>query len=141
LIRVVSRLGELSLAFRKWRLFVKIRGSIMSLALLAMASLALADDGAIGNMKMGAGGGGPADKAFTASMQMMMKNMKVRPSGQPDKDFVLMMTPHHQGAIDMAKVELQYGKDPELLKLASDIVAAQEQEIAQMKAWLAKNGK
>jgi uncharacterized protein (DUF305 family) len=119
---------------------VNIRGSIISLALLAMASLALADDGATGNMKMEANGG-PADKAFTASMQTMMKNMKVRPSGQPDKDFVLMMTPHHQGAIDMARVEIQYGKEPELLKLAGDIVAAQEQEIAQMKAWLAKNGK
>ena len=117
---------------------MKIRGSMVSLALLAMASLALADD--MGNMKMDAGGGGLADKAFTASMQTMMKNMKVRPSGRPDKDFVLMMTPHHQGAIDMAKVELQYGKDPELLKLAADIVAAQEREIAQMNAWLAKNG-
>jgi uncharacterized protein (DUF305 family) len=116
---------------------VKIRGSLVSLALLAMLSLALADD--MGNMKMDVGASS-ADKAFTASMQTMMKNMKVRPSGRPDKDFVLMMTPHHQGAIDMAKVELQYGKDPELLKLAGDIVAAQEQEIAQMNAWLAKNG-
>ena len=116
---------------------MEIRGSLAMLALLAISSLALADD--MGAMKMDAAGG-PADKAFTAAMQTMMKNMKVRPSGRPDKDFVLMMTPHHQGAIDMAKVELQYGKDPELLKLAGDIVAAQEQEIAQMKAWLAKNG-
>jgi uncharacterized protein (DUF305 family) len=49
--------------------------------------------------------------------------------------------PHHQGAIDMAKVELQYGKDTELRQLATDIVEAQEKEITEMKAWLAKNGK
>ena len=83
----------------------------------------------------------PADKAFAASMKAMMNNMNVRPTGKPDKDFVQMMIPHHQGAIDMAKVELQYGTDPELRQLATDIVAAQEKEIAQMKAWLEKNGK
>ena len=82
-----------------------------------------------------------ADKAFAASMQTMMKGMNVKPTGNPDKDFVLMMMPHHQGAIDMAKVELQYGTDPELRQLATDIVTAQEKEIAQMKDWLAKNGK
>lgn len=83
----------------------------------------------------------PADKAFAASMRTMMKNMNAKPTGNPDKDFVLMMIPHHQGAIDMAKVELQYGTDPELRQMATDIVAAQEREIAQMKDWLAKNGK
>ena len=82
-----------------------------------------------------------ADKAFAASMQTMMKGMNVKPTGNPDKDFVLMMMPHHQGAIDMAKVELQYGTDPELRQLATDIVTAQEKEIAQMRDWLAKNGK
>ena len=83
----------------------------------------------------------PADKAFAASMKTMMNNMNVKPTGKPDRDFVLMMIPHHQGAIDMAKVELQYGTDAELRQLAADIVAAQEKEIAQMKAWLAKNAK
>jgi uncharacterized protein (DUF305 family) len=83
----------------------------------------------------------PADKAFAASMKTMMNSMNVKPTGKPDKDFALMMIPHHQGAIDMAKVELQYGTDPELRQLATDIVAAQEKEIAQMKAWLEKNGR
>ena len=61
----------------------------------------------------------PADKAFAASMKTMMNGMNVKPTGEPDKDFVLMMIPHHQGAIDMAKVELQYGTDPELRRLAT----------------------
>jgi uncharacterized protein (DUF305 family) len=83
----------------------------------------------------------PADKAFAASMKTMMSSMNVKPTGNPDKDFVLMMMPHHQGAIDMAKVELQYGTDPELRSLATDIVSAQEKEITQMKDWLAKHNK
>jgi uncharacterized protein (DUF305 family) len=82
----------------------------------------------------------PADKAFADSMKTMMNSMHVKPTGKPDEDFAHLMIPHHQGAIDMAKVELQYGTDPELRQLATDIVAAQEKEIAQMKAWLEKNG-
>jgi uncharacterized protein (DUF305 family) len=113
---------------------MKLRAAVCLVTLLA-ATPALADE-----MKMTTGGT-PADQAFAASMQTMMKNMRVKPTGNPDKDFVLMMMPHHQGAIDMAKVELQYGKDPEMRQLATDIVAAQEKEIAQMKDWLAKNGK
>ena len=55
----------------------------------------------------------PADKGFAASMNTMMKGMNVKPTGKPDKDFVLMMMPHHQGAIDMAKVEFgNTGTDP-----------------------------
>jgi uncharacterized protein (DUF305 family) len=83
----------------------------------------------------------PADQAFAASMKSMMDGMHVKTTGKPDEDFVRMMIPHHQGAVDMAKVELQYGADPGLRQLATDIVAAQDKEIAQMKAWLAKNGR
>ena len=78
--------------------------------------------------------------AMNEAMTRMNRDMMMAPSGNPDRDFAAMMIPHHQGAIDMAKVELQYGTDPELRQLATDIVAAQEKEIAQMKAWLEKNG-
>ena len=81
----------------------------------------------------------PADRAFAASMDTMMKNMAVKPTGNPDRDFVDMMMPHHLGAIDMAKIELRYGKDPLLLRLAADIVKAQESEIADMKSWKASH--
>jgi uncharacterized protein (DUF305 family) len=83
----------------------------------------------------------PSTKAFEAASEKMHKDMTMSFTGDADVDFVKGMIPHHQGAIDMARVELQFGKDPELRKLAEDIVKAQEAEIALMNAWLAKNGK
>jgi uncharacterized protein (DUF305 family) len=68
-----------------------------------------------------------------------MKDMHMQSTGDADKDFVMMMIPHHQGAIDMAKVELKYGKDPKIRELAEAVIAAQEKEIAEMKAWQAAN--
>jgi uncharacterized protein (DUF305 family) len=84
----------------------------------------------------------PADaagKAYTDGMARMNKAMAAAMSGDPDRDFVTMMIPHHQGAIDMAKVQLQYGKDPELRTLSEGVVKAQESEIAFMKDWLSKH--
>lgn len=78
----------------------------------------------------------PATQAFDDAMQKMMDSMHMESTGDPDRDFVMMMIPHHQGAIDMAKVELRYGDDPQILELAEKVIAAQEQEIAEMKSWL-----
>ena len=81
----------------------------------------------------------PADKGFVAAMTKMTDaNKSGKMMGDADKDFVMMMMPHHQAAIEMAKVELQYGKDATLKKMATDIVAAQQKEIDEMKAWQAK---
>ena len=117
-----------------------IAAALVAPAFLSSAPCALAEDMKGMNMTTKPATTA-ADKAFAASMQTMMKGMNVKPTGKPDKDFVLMMIPHHQGAIDMAKVELQYGSEPGLRQLATDIVATQEKEIAQMKDWLDANGK
>lgn len=80
-----------------------------------------------------------ASQGYTDAMKSMMDNMPIEPTGDADKDFVMMMIPHHRGAINMAKVELQYGKDELLLKMAQDIIAAQEKEIATLREWQSKH--
>ena len=82
---------------------------------------------------------GPSTKAFKAANDKIMKDMNRPMSGDADQDFVAGMLPHHQGAVEMAKVELQYGKDPEMMRLARNIIAAQEMKIAQMRAWQSKH--
>ncbi len=84
---------------------------------------------------------GASSKAFNDAMSKMHKDMMIHYSGDADADFVRGMIPHHQGAIDMARIELKYGKDPELRKMAEGIITAQESEIKEMKAWLKKHGK
>ncbi len=81
----------------------------------------------------------PSTRAFKAADDKMMKDMDRPMTGNTDQDFVAGMLPHHAGAVDMAKVEIQYGKDPEMLRLARAIIAAQQKEIAQMQAWQARH--
>ena len=87
-----------------------------------------------------AGGADPAIQAYRAAAERMHRDMTIELSGNPDVDFARGMIPHHQGAIDMARVVLEHGQDPELKKLAQDIIAAQEREIAVLRSWLEKRG-
>lgn len=82
-----------------------------------------------------------ADGSFMSksheSMETMNKNMMAVPmTGDADRDFVTMMIPHHQGAIDMAKAYLPASKDPKIKKMAQDVIKAQQKEIAEMREWL-----
>jgi uncharacterized protein (DUF305 family) len=77
-----------------------------------------------------------ATESFTTLMMQaiehMHRDMSIVPSGDPDRDFAAMMIPHHQGAVDMAKVELQFGRNPVLRRLAQGIIVEQLQEIEVM---------
>ena len=88
---------------------------------------------------MAMGAESPSTAGYKAAMDKMHAAMMVEYTGDADIDFVQGMIPHHQGAIDMAKVVLANGKDPEIRKLAQDIIAAQEKEIDEMEAWLKAN--
>ena len=66
------------------------------------------------------------------AMEHMHRDMSIVPSSDPDRDFAAMMIPHHQGAVDMAKIELQFGKNPVLSRPAQGIVVEQLQEIEVM---------
>ncbi|OYW67792.1 MAG: DUF305 domain-containing protein [Bosea sp. 12-68-7] len=127
--------------------FVSTRLALGLVAALALGGAALAQP----HQGHGshAGHGAPAAKAgdsaattaYKAANAKMHKDMDIAFSGDADADFVRGMIPHHQGAIDMARVILAHGKDPALKKLATGIIAEQEKEIAMMREWLKANGK
>jgi Domain of unknown function (DUF305) len=80
----------------------------------------------------------PFLKENDAAMTKMMNDMEIKPSGDIDRDFVAMMAPHHQGAIDMAISELRYGKNEQLRRMAQEIIVDQMQEIAAMNLAIGK---
>ena len=81
---------------------------------------------------------GPSSQALNGLIAKMNAEMALPFSGNADVDLVKRMIPHHQGAIDMARAQLEHGIDPELRNMAEKIISDQEKEIAQLKEWLAK---
>jgi uncharacterized protein (DUF305 family) len=106
------------------------------MAFLVCGGAVAAQTGAGGMAPMaGSSPANPATQANEAAMKAMMAGMGQPYSGNADQDFVSHMVPHHQGAIDMAEVELKYGTDPKLKQMAARIIADQQREIAFMQAW------
>jgi hypothetical protein len=107
-------------------------GAVLGAAFGAAMSVSCAQD-ICGNPDTRAA---PAGAAFAnendAAMKRMMAAMHVKPSGNVDRDFVTMMIPHHQGAIDMAVAYLRYGSNEQLRRIAQEIIVEQQQEIAAM---------
>ncbi|WP_062228251.1 CopM family metallochaperone [Aureimonas frigidaquae] len=103
-----------------------------------------AGHGAMADSEVAAPGAGVGDEAgadYAAAMERMHgPMMEGIANPDPDVAFVLGMIPHHQGAIDMAQIVLKHGKDPFTRHLAQEVITAQEQEIGQMRDWLAARG-
>ena len=96
----------------------------------------------MGGMQMGGQARGDQSVgtlALQAVNQRMHRETMFEYSGNVDADFTRNMIAHHQGAIDMAKIVIAFGKDPRIRQLAENVIKQQEGEVATMKAWLAEN--
>jgi uncharacterized protein (DUF305 family) len=117
------------------------RPALMPLLILATAGIlpaaAQAQDGHAGHGAAPAAEEAPATTAYRLANDRMHADMTIVFTGDADADFALGMIPHHQGAIDMAELLLEHGKDADARALATAIIRAQEEEIALMQEWLA----
>ncbi len=107
--------------------------ALVSVALVARAAMSHGvESHSTSALPMPAASDGFAEENARA-MDKMMAAMGITPSGNDDRDFVAMMVPHHQGAIDMALAELRHGKDETLRRMAQEIIVEQQQEITAMR--------
>ncbi len=114
-----------------------MKPSILAPLLLALASApALAQHAGHGPAPAATSATAPSTAAYQAANDKMHAAMAIPFSGNADRDFLAGMIGHHQGAIDMAEVELKYGKDAKVRKLAQAVIDAQKEEIRQMREWL-----
>ncbi len=113
---------------------MKISALILATAISSLGNFALADSH---NMEAMADDG---LKPFMVPMDKMMAKMPMQSTGKPDADFLLMMIPHHQSAIEMAKVELEIGDDEKTKTMAQTMIDAQTTEIDEMRAMLKAMG-
>jgi len=125
-------------------IIMKLKTIVTIAALAALPTLALAQGMPAGHSGHSMPASKPADtpatKAYREANAKMHRDMDMPFTNDADIDFVRAMIPHHQGAIDMAKVQLQYGKDEQARKWATDVIREQEREIAEMRAWLKSKG-
>jgi uncharacterized protein (DUF305 family) len=82
---------------------------------------------------------GPASQAYAEANRRMHAAMDLEFTGNADLDFAAGMIAHHRGAIDMAKIVLEHGKDPEIRDFAEGVIAAQSAEIEFLEKWIAEN--
>jgi Domain of unknown function (DUF305) len=126
---------DLTLRFLKPNVDAALLGATVFIAFLALSLMTVRD--AFHELIQPATGAIAKERPFLnenyVAMTKMMNDMTAEPSGDIDRDFVAMMAPHHQGAIDMAVIELHLGKNEQLRRIAQEIIIDQMQEIATMK--------
>lgn len=108
-----------------------IRRTLLAAAILGLGLLLGAAPGGAGDDSAQSPG-----QAYMQAGEKMNREMMKPMSGDADRDFANMMIAHHQGAIDMANVELRYGKDPELRAMAQKVIDDQGKEIDALQRWL-----